>query len=300
MIEHKQAMLDYQLNPTLWTPRITPNECIPAHITFCESHSKAYKESLKDNELYSIPYSYRGMKENIDVFRPNHIPNNATIIVYIHGGWWQWFSKDMFSYIAKPFNHAGAAVYIPAYTLAQNWTNDDPMGSIAKQLEYAMLEIFKEAEKKGAKKIVLVGHSAGGQLVSLLRNIDWQSQYGVSKAVVNLLSSAFSLAGLFDLTELVNSYINDEIGMTQEQAQSVSPLLHSKASDDRDLPPLYLVLPEYDTAEFFRQTKEYQQRLIKQNEQCRMKVLDGKDHVSMIESLIDTNDELFQYILKRL
>lgn len=304
MIEHEREILDYQLNPTLWTPRISSEEFIPAHIEFCESHSQIYRQSLKDNELYSLPYSYQDSDESIDVFRPQAIQDNATIVVYIHGGWWQWFSKEMFSYIAKPFNEAGAAVYMPAYTLAQNWNNDDPMGAIVAQLEHAMIEVFKDARKFAAKKIVLVGHSAGGQLVSLLRNVDWHGKYGIPKDVVGLLSSVFSLAGLFDLTDLVNSYINDEIGMTKQQAQSVSPLLQpglqSNFSNGVNAIPLHLVLPEHDTAEFYRQTKEYQHKILKQNEPCRIKVLDDKDHVSMIESLVECEDELLQYILRHM
>lgn len=289
--------LDYQFNPTEWTPRIGSEDFIAAHVAFAEAQSKVYRAKLEESEIYSIPYDSSGSHQEIDVFRPKRVQSGAPIVVYIHGGWWQWFSKDMFSFMAQPFNRAGLAVYMPAYTLAQDWNMAEPMTRIVEQLEQAILKVFEEAETHEASQIILVGHSAGGQLVSLLHRTDWQGKYAVPKEAADKLSAVFSLAGLFDLRPLTNCYVNDAIGMTKDEAERLSPAC-LPLDEARLYPAMHLVLPEHDTAEFYRQTKEYQQQLLSQGQSCHLRVLPEKDHVSMIESVLNEEDELMAYILR--
>ena len=251
---------------------------------------------MTENGLSSMSYAYKDAPQEMDVFRPENVRDDAPVVVYIHGGWWQWFSKEMFSFIAQPFNEAGFAVYMPAYTLAQNWTSEEPMTRITEQLEHAMLAVFEDAQALDASQIILVGHSAGGQLVSLLHRVDWEEKYGVDRAAVDKLTHVFSLAGLFDIRALTNSYVNDAIGMSEDEAERLSPACQP-IDETRAYSSLHLVLPEHDTSEFYRQTKDYQHQLVSKGIDCRLKILAGKDHVSMIETVINDGDELTSYIL---
>jgi arylformamidase len=291
--------LDQQFNPTLWTPRLEADDVLPAHIEYSERESQHYRDGLSAQDLTAISYSFNGKTENIDVFRPSNIAKDAPIVVYIHGGWWQWFSKDMFAFVAKPFNEAGLAVYMPAYTMAQDWNAPDSMRLIAEQLEQAMIKVFEDAAGNGTKQILLVGHSAGGHLVSLLHRIDWQIKHGVSKDVAERLTDAISLAGLFDLRPLTNCYVNDAINMSAAEAEYVSPACQT-VDRSRSYPALHLILPEYDTPEFFRQTKAYQQQLLENGINCSLSVLPEKDHVSMIEEIPAKDDTLTKYILDKI
>ena len=136
-----RSEIDHQFNPTRWTPRIASDDFIPAHVEFSENQSSRFKSELSSAELSTISYTYRDTLQEIDVYRPGNVPEGAPIVVYIHGGWWQWFSKEMFAFIAQPFTHAGLAVYMPAYTLAQDWNGPEAMTQITEQLEQAMLKI---------------------------------------------------------------------------------------------------------------------------------------------------------------
>ncbi len=287
---------DRQYNPTLWTRRLPTDDLLPSHIDFTNTKSESYRDKISD-KLQTVTFGENEYAGEIDVFRPEGVPDDAPIVIYIHGGWWQWFSKEQFSFLAEPFNKKGMAVYMPGYLLAQDWDNDRPMESIVKQLEYAVASILREAYEKNTQAIYLIGHSAGGHLVTVLRQTDW-SQYDLPKGAEKKIKSVFSLAGLFDIRFLLDSFINDEIKMTLESAQAVSPQLFAKPKND--LCPLHLILPEYDTAEFFRQTKEYQDKLLEEKQTCHLKVLYEKDHLTIIEHLIDDDDELLNYILKHM
>lgn len=244
-----------------------------------------------------IPFRKDEYLGEIDVFRPNNVPDNAPIVVYIHGGWWQWFSKEQFSFLAEPFNEKGLAVYMPGYRMAQDWDNDKPIESIINQMEEAVATILHEAFEKKSQAVYLVGHSAGGHLVSMLHKTKW-GKYNLPDEAQNKIKAVFSLAGLFDLRYLLNSYVNDEINMSLESAIHVSPQLLGNSKSK--LCPIHLILPEFDTAEFFRQTKEYQDKLLEDGQSCDLHVVHNRDHLSIIENLVNDDDELFDYIFKEI
>ncbi len=285
---------DSQYNPTLWTQRLPTEELLPAHIELTTQRSQAYRQKLSD-QLRTVTFGRGDMAGEMDVFRPASLTIDAPAVIYIHGGWWQWFSKEQFSFLAEPFNHAGYAVYMPGYRMAQDWGNDTPMESIVKQMETAVAAVLKETAERGSKAVYLIGHSAGGQLAALLREVDW-AKYGVLEEAQSLLKGAFSLAGLFDIRPLVNSFVNDEIGMTMASAKAVSPYLQDSDAGS-GLCPLHLVVPEFDTPEFFRQTKEYQDKLLKAGQVCRFHLVNDRDHLDIIENLVEEEDAAMAYML---
>ncbi len=287
---------DYQYSPTLWTKRLPKEELLPTHIDSTTNSSNQYREAM-GNQLQTVPFGKGEYAGQMDVFRPNNLPENAPIVIYIHGGWWQWFSKEQFSFLAAPFNKKGMAVYMPGYRLAQDWENDGPIESIVAQMEAAVAAILQEACDKNSPAVYLIGHSAGGHLVSMLHQTDW-STYNVPKEAQNKIKAVFSLAGVFDLRFLLNSYVNDVIKMPIQSAEKMSPQLRER--NINSLCPIHLVLPEFDTAEFFRQTKEYQQKLLQEEQICHLHVAHNKDHLSIIEDLENDQDELFNYLFQHM
>ncbi|MFA0813833.1 alpha/beta hydrolase [Microbulbifer epialgicus] len=285
---------DEQYNPTLWTRRLPTEELLPAHVEITSGRSDTYRRKVSDG-LQTVCFGKGDFVGSMDIFRPANVADNAPILVYIHGGWWQWFSKEQFSYLAEPFNKKGIAVYMPGYRMAQEWDSESPMESIVTQLQWAMVSVFKEAEKKGASKVYLMGHSAGGHLVAVLHQIDWR-KFEVSNVTIKKLKGVFSLAGLFDIRPLVNSFVNDTIQFSMASAAKVSPQLLT-VSERHSPCPLHLIVPEFDTPEFFRQTKEYQEKLLKADWPCHFILANNRDHLDLIERLSNDNDEVLEYIL---
>ncbi|NRB69860.1 MAG: alpha/beta hydrolase [Vibrio sp.] len=288
---------DEQYNPTLWTNRLPTDELLPNHIDFTSQSSERYRTSV------GVGLSEREFGEGelvglMDVYRPKGIAEDAPIVVYIHGGWWQWFSKEQFGFIAQPFNQHGFAVYVPGYQMAPDWNNGAPMESILQQMQLAVAEILSLAAKNKAPAVYLVGHSAGGHLVSMLHKTDW-SKFGVAPEAKQKLKDVFSIAGLFDIRPLVNSFVNDSIKMTKVASEEVSPLL-SDFPNNRTLSHLHLILPELDTPEFFRQTKEYHATVLANQQKCSIYLARGSDHLDVIEKLLDEKNDVIRYILKHM
>ena len=297
VVRFSREQADEQYNPILWTRRLPTDDLLPAHVELTQSSSDAYRTSLGDR-LSLAPFGAGETAGTMEVYRPANVSDDAPIVVYIHGGWWQWFSKEQFGYLAKPFNERGFAVVMPGYRLAQEWDNGAPMESIAAQMQSALAAVLEDAVERGAPAVHLIGHSAGGHLAAMLHHTNW-STLGLSAAAQGKLRSVFALAGLFDIRPLVQSYVNDAIGMSVESAERVSPYLLSVPEGSASC-PLHLVLPEFDTPEFFRQAKEYQEKLLRVGQECRLHVAADRDHLSLIEQIPNQHDELMKYLLDQM
>lgn len=292
-----RELADEQYNPTLWTPRLPTEELLPKHIEFTNQNSERYRATVSGG-LSQRTFGEGEFSGTIDIYRTQGVAQDAPVVVYIHGGWWQWFSKEQFGFIAEPFNQHGFAVYMPGYRMAQDWSNDAPMESILKQMQLAVAEILNLAVENRAPAVYLVGHSAGGHLVSMLHKTDW-SEFSVTQEAQQKLKDVFSIAGLFDIRPLVNSFVNDSINMSSLAAEKVSPLLSGFPSN-QTLSHLHLIVPEFDTPEFFRQTKEYHAKVIDNQQECSIFLASRCDHLDVIENLLDENNDVLAYLLKHM
>ncbi len=296
MIQFTRAEADEQFNPILWTRRMPTDDLLPKHAELTTTRSEAYRARLAE-QLQIRTFGADDLAGTMDVYRPEGLAEDASIVVYIHGGWWQWFSREQFGFLAEPFNTRGFAVVMPGYRMAQDWQSGMPMQSIVRQMELALAAVLEEAVIRGAPSVYVIGHSAGGHLAAMLHRTDW-SALGVPEAARSKLRAVFSLAGLFDLRPLVDSYVNDEIKMTIADAERVSP--HVLPAPATATCPLHLVLPEYDTPEFFRQTKAYQEKLLRAGHVCHLHVVDERDHLDLIERMTEDGDPLLTTILSQM
>lgn len=282
--------LDMHYNPTLWTPRLTPESLLPAHEKLVTTSSQNLQNTLQQNNRFETINTGNGLyKSKVDVCKPSDDTDQKTALVYIHGGWWQWFSKDHFTFVAKPFIDNGITVYIPSYKMAQDWENEpNPIQAIFQQVKVFIAQLLKDTEKNQINKIFISGHSAGGHLASMMALVDWEKEFALSENQIERLKGIISLSGLYDLRPLVNSFVNDAIKITEKQAEEVSPyyLLNIREKIATPVTPTYLVLPEYDPQEFYRQTREYQALLHKKGHHCNLIFVPKADHLDLIEDFL--------------
>ncbi len=80
--------------------------------------------------------------------------------IFIHGGYWRALSKDDHSFVAPPFNAAGATVVMMNYPLCPEVTLSSLVASVMKGVAHAI----SNAADYGASpdRVHVSGHSAGG------------------------------------------------------------------------------------------------------------------------------------------
>ncbi|GFG29905.1 hypothetical protein Cfor_09923 [Coptotermes formosanus] len=218
----------------------------------------------------------------LDVFGGLLLPDDAPILVYIHGGYWQELSRDLSAYCVVPQYQSGIRVIVVGYDLAPRVK----LSEIVEEIKQAAECIFNMASKLGVRSVWFCGHSAGAHLVAMLLFSGWLDQ--LDDSVRHLAKGFVLISGIYDLTPLVSTYINDALKLSRqalEEARSLSPMLldiHTLAVTKLRV---LVAVGEHDSCEFQRQSSEFTEKLRQHGQQVDFMTVTGVDHFNIVENL---------------
>jgi arylformamidase len=218
---------------------------------------------------------------------------NAPVHVYIHGGYWQSNTRKSSSFVARPLVDAGAHVAVVDYGLCPDVTIDE----IARQCRAALVFLYRCVASFGGDpdRITVSGHSCGGQLVGMAMATDW-SEFG-DDLPTDLVKGGVSISGLFDLAPLVDTTINDKVGMDAETARRNSPAFLDPATAAASLA---LVVGGLESEEFHRQSRDFAAIWGDKGVPVEMAVSPGRDHFTVITGMDDASDPATRAILRQI
>ncbi|NWX98697.1 KFA formamidase, partial [Nothoprocta ornata] len=195
------------------------------------------------------------------------------VLVYIHGGYWQCLSKDVSGFAAPALVSRGVALAAVGYSIAPQGHMDEMVAQVRRSL------VFLVRRFSGISGLYLCGHSAGAHLAAMVLATDW-AEYEVTPDI----KGAVLVSGIYDLEPLLNTYVNEELNMSQEVARRNSPVLCVSGAVPAACEVL-LAVAQHDSPEFRRQSREYCQAL--RSAGCSVSLLDlaGLDHFDIIERL---------------
>lgn len=206
------SYLDNQYNNRLRVPEFA------THIQRWQADSAAARSSQPCH--LSLPYGTGGTAETLDVFPAQGAANRASVMVFIHGGYWRSLDKADHSFVAPAFAQAGACVVIPNYPLCPAVT----MEQLVLTQVQALAWVYRNIAQYGGdpQRISVIGHSAGGHLAAMLLACEWPS---VAADLPQLLvRNALSLSGLHDLAPIMHSpYLQTDVRLTAAQVSRCSP-----------------------------------------------------------------------------
>jgi arylformamidase len=168
-------------------------------------------------------------RQRFDLFRAEGA-RRATV-AYFHGGYWQSRDKADFRFIAPPLVADGFDVALVNYPLCPEVS----VAGIAEAAEAVMAIL--------AGPVLLVGHSAGGQIVVELAMMARERGWDVA--------GVLAISGVFDLAPLVETTLNARLGLDEAAARAVSPLHRVMAG----LPPAIFAVGGDETKAFLGQTR---------------------------------------------
>lgn len=231
-----------------------------------------------------------GAGETLDVF-PAAVPD-APVLVFIHGGYWRSLDKSDHSFIAPAFTAAGAMVVVPNYALCPAVSIEH----IALQMAAALAWTVRHAAAHGGdpRRIALVGHSAGGHLVTMLLSCRWKEIDPELPA--QPVSGALSISGLYDLEPLRHTpFVQGDLRLTPASVARLSPAFFPRPKGAR----LYAVAGLEESDEFLRQN-----RLIRDvwgpTAVPVCETVHGRDHYTVLNDLADPTSRLHELALRLL
>ena len=223
---------------------------------------------------------------SIDIALPDD-GKNCPLVAYIHGGYWQELSKIESFCGADRFCERGIAYAAVDYTLAPH----AGLSEIVQECRAALETLFGHAGGLGidAGRIFVAGSSAGGHLAAMC----CCAPPGDAQGTHRRIAGAVLLSGVYELEPLVQTSINDAVGMTVEEARLNSPLLLDPAA----FPDALVTWGEQETAEFKRQSLAFGRRLKSPARSVRTFESRSRNHFDLVHDMYDPGTELGKSIL---
>jgi arylformamidase len=224
--------------------------------------------------------------EYLDFFPADRAP--AALLVFIHGGYWRMLSAKEFSLVARGPVARGMAVAVTNYSLCPKVT----IAEITRQSRAALAWLHRHAHDLGVdpERIVVAGHSAGGQQVGMVVGTDWVRDYGLPATT---LRGGMSISGLFDLEPLRFSWLQPALQLDLDMVRRESPIHNIPAR----APPQVVTLGGDESGEFHRQSRDYLAAWQAAGLQGRMLDQPGCNHFTAIDGFLDPDHPLTQSAL---
>ncbi|XP_057700030.1 kynurenine formamidase isoform X2 [Corythoichthys intestinalis] len=257
-----------------------------------KAHVKALKEGTERarnlaQTLLNVPYG-EGEGEKLDAYIPTTNSLDVPLVIYFHGGYWQFLSKEESGFMAVPLIEKGVVVVAVGYDIAPRGNMD----LMVSQVRRSVVSVVQQYSHISG--LYLCGHSAGAHLAAMVLSTDW-SQY----SIIPQIKGAFLVSGIYDLLPILSTYVNEPLKMTEEVAIRNSP---SKLIPQLKLSSsgchIVVAVAENDSPEFRKQSEDYYNTLKATGLNATLEDVLNTDHFSIIEQLVDGNYHLTKLLVK--
>ena len=162
-------------------------------------------------------------EETLDVYLPENTPENAQgapINVFLHGGYWFSRHKNDYRFLARGMIPSGAALIVVNYALVPSVDLDE----VVRQCRAAIAWTYRNAVDFGGdpNRLFVSGHSAGGHLTAMMMSTVWPALGDDLPG--NIIKGGCALSGIFDLTPVPLSYMQETLQFTPDQVARNSPV----------------------------------------------------------------------------
>jgi len=208
-----------------------------------------------------VPYGDRE-RTKIDIYPA--VDKTAPCLVFLHGGYWQRNSRDVFAMLVEGVAAHGWSVAIPGYSLAPDASLTQIVAEISQSLDW----LTQNGAAYGiAGPVILSGWSAGAHLVAMA--LDHPR-----------VAAGLAISGVYDLAPIRDTGLNNALKLTDREVAALSPLR---------LPAIHKRLDiAYGTAELpalvFDSIRLHEARMVA-GAPGRLVPIEGADHFSVLGEL---------------
>lgn len=238
----------------------------------------AYDNTLAVADSAAILADWQRRSDRLAADRPQHLDlrygdaernrvdcfsagSGGALLVFIHGGYWQMRAKEMFRFLAAgPLAH-GIDVALIAYTLAPQKRLDGIVAEVRAAIGWL-------AARYSRSRVLVCGWSAGGHLAAMMMDQP-------------AITGGLAISGIFDLEPIRLCYLNDKLGLDEDEARRNSPLLHLPSEKK----PLFVAYGTSELPELQRQSVTYAEARAKAGLPGRLVPLSGHNHFTILEEL---------------
>jgi len=234
-----------------------------------------------------IAYAFSGRdaaarhRQSFDLYLPQ-TPKPAPLVVFIHGGFWA-ESDDQYGFgklVADALVADGAAVALVRYRLSPAVQHPTHVRDVAA----AIAALMRLAGRYGydAKRIYLVGHSAGATMAAQLAlDATYLSEVGMRPADLSgvvLLSGIYDLGSTGPMAKRFEPFARAAFGTAAALRRAASPVAHASRG-----PPMLVLCGENDLEGFASDARRFARALRDAGHtNVRDVIIPGRDHFGIV------------------
>ena len=243
----------------------------PAHAALFELIAVANDRAVKDGQpTLDIAYG-RHPRQRMDLFQTSS--ERRATVAFFHAGYWQSRDKSGFRFLAPSLTADGFDVAIVNYPLSPDMSVSDIVAASFASIP-ALAALTENAP------VILIGHSAGAQIAveigMLTHNVDW------------IVKGVMAISGVYDLAPLINTSVNEKLGLDPLSARAASPL-HRLVSG---APPAIFAVGTLETRAFREQTACMSEAWACAGNATALVTVPDVDHFSILNELCRDNGML--------
>ncbi|MGQ3674924.1 alpha/beta hydrolase [Xanthobacter sp. TB0139] len=201
-------------------------------------------------------------RQKLDLF-PAKNPS-APCLVFIHGGYWQKNSREVFAHYAEGLMTHGWSVAMAGYRLAPGARLSESVSDIGKALDFLA---SVGAEHGIAGPLVIAGWSAGAQL-----------------AVMHLhhpaVMAGLAISGVYELAPIRDTFLNAALDLSSTEIASLSPLRLRQSHS-----PLIVAYGTAEVPALVHDSRALSARRVEAGAPGALLPIPGADHFSILEQL---------------
>src|SRR5690606_11771272 len=190
------------------------------------------------------------------------------LLIFVHGGYWQGGSKESVGFLARGPLASGFSVALLDYAVAPEASLGEMVDEVCQALHW--LDSQASRLKFDARRIVLAGHSAGAHLMcNLLGELP--------------ILGGVAISGIYDLEPIRHSYLNERLGLNEQDVRQFSPMLMPRPSSA----PLLVAVGANELDELIRQSRDFSQAW-----HTPLLEVAGHEHFTILDELADQEGQL--------
>ena len=203
------------------------------------------------------------------------------LLVFFHGGYWRGLDKRFFSWLAPSYAAAGVSVAVANYRLCPEVRIPDIVDDATAALNAIA------AHASGAQRIVLAGHSAGGQIVGALFT-QGADRFAFDPARI---AGGVPVSGVFDFRAIPLFSSNADLKLDAASARALD--LYDRSPSLKA--PLVVAVGGAESGEFLRQSRLMADRW---KPQVRSLLeLPTLDHFTVMDAMVERGQPLYEATL---
>ena len=278
--EQPAALLEQHFNPRVAVPSF--QEALDRYA----ARSAAARQRLPG--VYDLRYGTRS-QQTFDLHRAALSPSAPPpLVLFLHGGYWRALDKRDHSFVAPLFVEAGVPLANINYDLCPSITLDE----IVDEIREAVLYCAHHAADFGAaaRRLCLVGHSAGAHLVARMLAQDWAA----AGLPADTITGVVALSGIYEPEVVLRLAVNAEIGLTAAMAARHDGLRQPPQCQA----PVLIAVGGAEPAGWIGQSRAYHDVCVAAGLDVHWMCVEGANHFTLLEDAMTVGRPLAAAILQ--